>query len=389
MDTLNGFEIFEDLMPGAMANKNKQTDQTAQFGAGEELTDEELEQIRNQGKETPDTNDIQDNDNKVDDVDGTGDNDNKTKPTVNKKTDTKKTDIKNTDTDNNDDDTQDDDVSDNNPVSTFFGVLADKMGWDIDEEDEIPNTPEELVNYFQQVIESNSVPQYANEEVEKLDEFVRNGGDIKKYFEIDAPLDIEDIDITEEDNQKSVVREFLKEKGFNAKQIDKKLTKYEDAGLLEDEAEDALEALKEIREQKKQQLLENQEKAAVERQKQQQAYFNAVVNEIKGMDNIRGVKIPEKDKRVLLEYIFKPNADGITGFQRDWQKSVKNLIESAYFTMKGDTLVQAAKAEGSTAAINRFKNSLNTNSISKKTKKQDNTSTESMWDSFARQFRVN
>lgn len=390
MDTLNGFEIFDDLMPGAMANKNKQNDQTAQFGAGEELTDEELEQIRNQGKETPDTDEIQDkdNDNKVDDVDSTG-SDNETNTTVNKKTDTKKTDTKNTNTDDNADDTQDDDVTDNNPVSAFFGVLADKMGWDIDEEDEIPNTPEELVNYFQQVIESNSVPQYANEEVEKLDEFVRNGGDIKKYFEIDAPLDIEDIDITEEDNQKSVVREFLKEKGFNTKQIDKKLTKYEDAGLLEDEAEDALEALKEIREQKKQQLLENQEKAAVERQKQQQAYFNAVVNEIKGMDNIRGVKIPEKDKRVLLEYIFKPNADGITGFQRDWQKSVKNLIESAYFTMKGDTLVQAAKAEGSTAAINRFKNSLNTNSISKKTKKQDNTSTESMWDSFARQFRVN
>ena len=397
MDTLNGFEIFEDLMPGAMANKNKQTDQTAQFGAGEELTDEELEQIRNQGKQI----DVDDVENENDDDDNTNVNDddtnNKTKSTVTKKnvSDSKHT-VKKTDTQDtdNDDDTQADDndtdeTNDNNPVSAFFGVLADKMGWDIDEEDEVPNTPEELVNYFQQVIEDNSVPQYANEEVEKLDEFVRNGGDIKKYFEIDAPLDIEDIDITEENNQKSVVREFLKEKGFNAKQIDKKLTKYEDAGLLEDEAEDALEALKEIREQKKQQLLENQEKAAVERQKQQQAYFNAVVNEIKGMDNIRGVKIPEKDKRVLLEYIFKPNADGVTGFQRDWQKSVKNLIESAYFTMKGDTLVQAAKAEGSTAAINRFKNSLNTNSISKKTKKQDNTSTESMWDSFARQFRVN
>lgn len=396
MDTLNGFEIFDDLMPGAMANKNKQTDQNITFGAGEELTDEELEQIRNQGKQTSETDDTQNKDDD-NDVNINDDADNKTKYTVTKKnvSDSKNT-IKKTNTQDtdDDDDTQADDndtdnTNDNNPVSAFFGVLADKMGWDIDEEDEVPNTPEELVNYFQQVIEDNSVPQYASEEVEKLDAFVKNGGDIKKYFEIDAPLDIEDIDITEEDNQKSVVREFLKEKGFNTKQIDKKLTKYEDAGLLEDEAEDALEALKEIREQKKQQLLENQEKAAVERQKQQQAYFNAVVNEIKGMDNIRGVKIPEKDKRVLLEYIFKPNADGVTGFQRDWQKSVKNLIESAYFTMKGDTLVQAAKAEGSTAAINRFKNSLNTNSISKKTKKQDNTSTESMWDSFARQFRVN
>ena len=55
---------------------------------------------------------------------------------------------------------------------------------------------------------------------------------------------------------------LLKEKGFNAKQIDKKISKYEDAGLLEDEAQDAIEDLKEIREEKKKQLLEDQQKQA-------------------------------------------------------------------------------------------------------------------------------
>lgn len=106
------------------------------------------------------------------------------------------------------------------------------------------------------------------------------------------------------------------------------------------------------------------------------------------MDNIRGIKIPQKDKQALLEYIFKPTADGKTQYQKDYSKSVKNLLESAYFTMKGDTLLKAAKSEGSNAAINKFKNSLNRTGVSRKTKRQDNTSTESMWDSFARQLRV-
>lgn len=264
------------------------------------------------------------------------------------------------------------------------------MGWDLDEEEEVPSTPEELVDYFQSVIEENSVPQYASEEVEALDNFVKNGGNLRDYFEIDGELDLEEISIEEDEtNQKLVLKEFLKEKGFNSKQIEKKLTKYEDAGLLEDEAEDALEALKEIREQKKQQLLKDQENQAKAAQKRQQEYFQNVVNEIKGMDNIRGIKIPEKDKKVLLEYIFKPDADGMTRFQKDWSKSVKNLLESAYFTMKGDTLLKAAKSEGSNNAISRLKNSLSKTGVSRKTKKQEISNEDTtLWSSFARQLRV-
>lgn len=58
----------------------------------------------------------------------------------------------------------------------------------------------------------------------------------------------------------------------------------------------------------------------------------------------------------------------MTKFQKDWSKSVKNLLESAYFTMKGDTLLKAAKSEGSTKAINKFKESLNRTGVSRKTK---------------------
>lgn len=383
-NTLNGFEVFEEFMPGSVVNNNISiNDSDIIDGASEELTEEELEALTKKGKGSS-------NDDKDVKQDKKEDKDNKQDPDDDSSKDDK--DNKNDKVDDDtviDADNQIDDNTEDNAVATFFEALSDKMGWELDEDEEIPQTPEELVEYFQEVIEENSVPQYASEEVEALDKFVKNGGNLKDYFQIDGELDLEDFEIEDNEvNQKLVIKEFLKEKGFSSKQIDKKLTKYEDAGLLEDEATDALEALRDIREQKKQQLLEQQEKSANELKKRQQEYFNSVVTEIKGMDNIRGIKIPQKDKQALLEYIFKPTADGKTQYQKDYSKSVKNLLESAYFTMKGDTLLKAAKSEGSTAAINKFKNSLSKTGVSRKTRRQDNTSTESMWDSFARQLRV-
>lgn len=382
--TLNGFEVFEDFLPGANVPKKETQpagdDENKDIldSVGESMTDEELEALRNPKKEEDTKDDKQEEEVK--------------EPVKEPKKESKKEDKKSESEEEIEEEVVEEPTNepDSNAVSAFFGVMAEKFGWEMGDDDEVPSTPEELVDYFQAVIEENSVPQYASEEVEALDNFVKNGGNLRDYFEIGGELDLEDFSIEDNEvNQKIILKEFLKEKGYSNKQIDKKLTKYEDAGLLEDEAEDALEALKEIRENKKQQLLKDQENQAREAAKRQQEYFNSVVNEIKGMQDIRGIKIPEKDKKQLLEYIFKPDADGKTQYQKDWSKSVKNLLESAYFTMKGDTLLKAAKNEGSSDAISKFKNSLNKTGVSRRTKKTDNTSDIDMWKSFAQQLRTN
>ena len=373
--TLNGFEVFEELMPGASVKNKPITPPTNEEeeetkidleGVGEELSEEELNNIRKNTK----TETEEEKEEELEEEDKEVKSKSKAKPKTTTEEETEES------------------ADETTIVTGFFDSLSEKLGWDDIEDDDKPKTVEDLIDYFNDVIEENSVPQYASEEVEQLDKFVKNGGNLRDYFSIDNEIDLDDIDLEDESNQKLVLKEFLKEKGFNAKQIEKKLTKYEEAGILEDESQDAAEALKDIRENKKQQLLKDQENAAKLAAQRQQEYFDTVVNEIKGMDNIRGVKIPEKDKQMLLEYIFKPTSDGMTKFQKDWSKSVKNLIESAYFTMKGDTLVKAAEVKGQNAAINKFKNSLNRTGVSRKTKKQDNTSTESMWNSFARRLRA-
>lgn len=283
-----------------------------------------------------------------------------------------------------------DDDDDSELVGNFFDAMSEELGWEFEEGDEKPKSVPELINYFKTVIEENSKPDFASEEIEALDAYVKQGGDLKKYLQIDAELDLDNIDLDEESNQKAVVKMWLKEKGFSSKQIEKKISKYEDAGLLEDEAQDAIEDLKEIREQKKEQLLKEQEKAHKQYQEQQRAFYTNVVDEIKGLKNIRGIAIPEKDKKVLIDYILKPDADGRTKYQKDYAKGgVKNLIESAYFTMNADKLLEAAKREGNNKAVEKFRNSLKSTSVSSKSKQaQTSSNDESIWFSAARKLRI-
>ena len=283
-----------------------------------------------------------------------------------------------------------DDEDDSELVGDFFDAMSEELGWEFEEGDEKPKNVSELINYFKTVIEENSKPDFASEEIEALDAYVKQGGDLRKYLQIDAELDLEDIDLDDESNQKAVVKMLLKEKGFSSKQIEKKISKYEDAGLLEDEAQDAIEDLKEIREQRKEQLLKEQEKAHKQYQEQQRTFYTSVVDEIKGLKNIRGIAIPEKDKKVLIDYILKPDADGRTKYQKDYAKGgVKNLIESAYFTMNADKLLEAAKREGNNKAVERFRNSLKSTSVSSKSKQaQTSSNDDPIWLSAARKLRI-
>lgn len=269
-------------------------------------------------------------------------------------------------------------------VTAFFDAVAEEMGLEVEEGEDKPTTVEELCEYFREMIEENSTPEYASEEVAQLDEFVRNGGKLEDYFKAAPAIDYETFDTTIEENQKRIVRELLAAKGFNEKQIARKIEKYEDAGILEDEAEDALEAMKDIAEERKEQLLAQQKKENEQRVERQQRFVDDVVTNIKSLKDIRGIAIPEKDKKALLNYIFKADADGLTQYQKDYSKSVKNLIESAYFTMKGDTLLDTAKKIGTSSAIKTFKQSLKNTGSSKNSKKVHTSSPNSIWSIAAR-----
>lgn len=386
--TLGGFEaVLDSFIPnpdGGFRNSNVDENVNVNADEFESLDDEELEDIKKNNievknnKENPVEEGTEEEEIEEEDIEDKP----KRKPGRPRKEETIEEEAE-----------EEEEIEDNNEenvVTNFFDAMAEKLNWEFEEDEDKPKSVDELINYFQNVIEENSKPEYSSEEVEALDNFVKQGGDLKKYLTIDAELDLDDIDIEDEANQKLVVKQLLKEKGFSTKKIDKLVSRYEEAGLLEDEAQDALEDLKEIKEERKKQLLEDQKKAyQIQLQRQQQFYDN-VVSEIKGLKNIRGITVPEKDKKVLMDYILKPDTDGKTKYQKDYAKGgVKNLIESAYFTMNADKLIEAAKREGNNSAIDKFRRSLKSSSITTKSRKQATSSDDDpIWFSAARQLRI-
>ncbi len=386
--TLGGFEaVLDSFIPnpdGGFRNSNIDENVNVDADEFESLDDEELEDIKKNNIEVKNKkeNPVEEGTEEEEIEEGDIEDKPKRKPGRPRKEETIEEEIE-----------EEEGVEDNNEenvVTNFFDAMAEKLNWEFEEDEDKPKSVDELINYFQNVIEENSKPEYSSEEVEALDNFVKQGGDLKKYLTIDAELDLDDIDIEDEANQKLVVKQLLKEKGFSTKKIDKLVSRYEEAGLLEDEAQDALEDLKEIKEEKKKQLLEDQKKAyQIQLQRQQQFYDN-VVSEIKGLKNIRGITVPEKDKKVLMDYILKPDTDGKTKYQKDYAKGgVKNLIESAYFTMNADKLIEAAKREGNNSAIDKFRRSLKSSSITTKSRKQATGSDDDpIWFSAARQLRI-
>lgn len=387
--TLGGFEaVLDSFIPnpdGGFRNSNVDENINVNADEFESLDDEELEDIKNNNievknkKEKPvEEQDTEEEEIEEEDIEDKS----KRKPGRPRKEETIEEETE-----------EEEEVEDNNEenvVTNFFDAVAEKLNWEFEEGEDKPKNVDELINYFQNVIEENSKPEYSSEEVEALDNFVKQGGDLKKYLTIDADLDLDDIDIEDEANQKLVVKQLLKEKGFSTKKIDKLVSRYEEAGLLEDEAQDALEDLKEIKEERKKQLLEDQKKAYREQLQRQQQFYDNVVSEIKGLKNIRGITVPEKDKKVLMDYILKPDTDGKTKYQKDYAKGgVKNLIESAYFTMNADKLIEAAKREGNNSAIDKFRRSLKSSSITTKSRKQATGSDDDpIWFSAARQLRI-
>ena len=272
-------------------------------------------------------------------------------------------DQQNTESDQTDDQTQnentEDDPGEAEQIGAFFDAFAEANGWSVDE-DERPKNVDELVDYIKNIVETNSVPEYADERIEQLDQYVKNGGKFEDFYQTQQrTMSYDNIDIEDESNQKQVVRDYYKLQGMSDEQINRKIERYEDADMLEDEATDAVNYLKAYEEQRAQYMAQQQEAQRQAQEQQAIQFAQDLTNGINSLTNIRGINIPKEDKKALYDYITKTDADGLTAYQKEFNGNlVNNLIESAYFTMKGDALLGEANRNGQTSAANKLRNML-------------------------------
>ena len=241
-------------------------------------------------------------------------------------------------------------------VGAFFDAFAESLNWDVTDE-ERPTSIDGIIKYIEDVVEENSKPEYSDERVAQLDQYIRNGGRFEDFYNNQSQsIQYDTLDMEDESNQKAVVREYMKLQGFSDEQINRKIERYEDADVLEDEAGDAIERLKQIKEMQIQQAQAEQEHLRQAQEEQARQFMTDLNSSIASLDNIRGIAVPKEDRKALLDYITKTDADGLTQYQKDFNANiVNNLIESAYFTMKGDSLLGNAKRSGQSSAVSKLR----------------------------------
>lgn len=261
-------------------------------------------------------------------------------------------------------DPSDDDVHEAQQVGLLFDAIGESFGWNMDDikEEDRPLTVDDLTNYMRKVVQQNSVPQYADERIQQLDEYVKNGGKFEDFYgKQQQSISYDNIDMEDEDNQKAVVSELLRYNGYTDDQIKNKISRYEDADMLEEESADALDMLKQIK-QHELEMAQQQQAAYLQQQEEQsRQFYNDCMNQIKSLSSIRGIQIPKEDRPKLADYIFNVDQDGISKFQRDYNNKdnfINNLITTAYITMKGDSFISTAKRDGESSATEKLRKML-------------------------------
>ena len=134
-----------------------------------------------------------------------------------------------------------------------------------------------------------------------------------------------------ESTQRKLVKDLLALNGFSQAQIEKKVARYEDAGVLLEEAEEALTTLQEVQKQHKQQLIEQQKQEKQQKVEAHKTWLSDLKDHIgKKEEILPGFKLNPKDKDLLYSGITKLDRQGKNEIMRIREKDPEFDLKIAY-----------------------------------------------------------
>jgi hypothetical protein len=242
-------------------------------------------------------------------------------------------------------------VEGDNEFSVFAKMLSEKGIIDINEED-FESSEQGLVDAVDGTIE-----QRIKEEIDlfqkglptegkELLRHIMDGGQVSDFVNAYDTPEISSLDISGENfqNQRIVLKEFLRLRGDNKEDVEETLSDYEDLGKLEKQARKAKARLENYYEDQKRDLAEKTRRDSQARDTQRKEVLTQITDTITDSDIIKGFPLSRKRKKELLSYmtnanvrIETPNGPSyVSQFQADEMKSSQNIddfILKAYLRM--------------------------------------------------------
>lgn len=267
-------------------------------------------------------------------------------------------------------------------INALFDVFVDEYGWGDIPKEERPRNAEEFVEYVNALIDTNAVPQYAHPELQKLDEYVRNGGDLGTYMKTMGEIDYTNVAITNEYDAQLAVAQLLRAQGYDEQTIGRKITNYTQKGVLLDEAQDALDILAGWSQMEKQnRLIQAQQQRQAEAAAQNE-YMTITAKALMQAPDILGVKLNDRERRELFQYMFRPTKNGESQFSQDYSSNPYNLITAAFITRYGDQALSDLRKKSEKRAIDKFRETIARQNVNNKQQAPRRSGKRQMWDAF-------
>lgn len=229
---------------------------------------------------------------------------------------------------------------------------------DFEDAEEIEDKPELVYETIKRTVEEgiNSYKESIPELGQKFLSYLEQGGDANKFIAtLSNPLDIDSLDISNESDQETIVREYLKELNYPDDEIKETIDEYKDAVLLEKKASSYLDKLSKIHEKRTEKLLVEQEEIRQAQAEQYNSYINDVSTTIDTAESLAGLSIAKADKDAFKKYLLAVDKEGVTQYQRDVNSNpIKTQIELAYLKFKNYDFSKAVK-EGERKAVKNMK----------------------------------
>jgi hypothetical protein len=165
--------------------------------------------------------------------------------------------------------------------------------------------------------------------------YLEAGGDPRKYVQAASRPDYSSMELKGNiENQKRVLRDYYTLMDLDEAQITKKIERFIDRGLLEDEAEEAQGALSKAQAKEKEYMVKQQQ----EQEKAQRELYAKQMEEFKSnvysKKDIAGISVTQDQTKKLFEHMTKPvTKDGKSQWQVNLEKDPDVQLKLAYLDM--------------------------------------------------------
>lgn len=216
--------------------------------------------------------------------------------------------------------------------------LAEEGAIDFEDSEDLEDSPEiiaqAVINTARNMV--NEYKESISEDGRKFLDYLEKGGKASNYIaEVSTSLNIDDIDLSDEANQKRVIREYYSTQDYTEEEITELLQDYEDGLILEKQANLASRRLKKVYDEKEKQLVKAQEKENARKQEAVEEYIKDIRSTIKGSDSLGGISISAEDKKQFEKYLLERDKSGVSQYEKDLQEDpVKSQLELAFLKFK-------------------------------------------------------